>query len=428
MGPPTGRMDGDAASRITKLDEVLRQVPYQYQNRDKLRNDVANLLRSCHTLQPMSGTFSGNGRQVTLFYLYGVLPISYRGATYNIPVTVYFDPPYPRSAPRCFVTPTGKMAVTKNHPNVDQGGMVVFPYLSSWNDRCCLVDLVAAMSSLFCVNPPVYSTEHSASHSSHARPQSSAQQASGESSGLMGAIGGFLGMGQQPTPQPPTAVATPVQPVRPVQPTPPVVAAHVVARPVQAGGPQGSRKDVLVRKATEALKERWRFVVEPLVEEANGQLERRAELRGEAEKVEEQLAILKAEEARHQEQVQQVEALEAQLGAFVAANEGKEPDPDDLREDLDADSRQVLDLLAEELSLEEFLVAMDELLAARKISIDDFMREVRDVSRRRFMCQVLRQKSEAAVRRATEEAAPAPTVVIARPVTDDGRRVLVASG
>jgi len=144
--------------------------------------------------------------------------------------------------------------------------------------------------------------------------------------------------------------------------------------------------------------------------------------------VEEQLAILKAEEARHQEQVQQVEALEAQLGAFVAANEGKEPDPDDLREDLDADSRQVLDLLAEELSLEEFLVAMDELLAARKISIDDFMREVRDVSRRRFMCQVLRQKSEAAVRRATEEAAPAPTVVIARPVTDDGRRVLVASG
>jgi len=373
MGPPTG---GDARARITKLDDVLRAVPYQYQDKARLRNDVANLLQHCHTLQPQTGTFSGNGRQVTLFYLYGVLPINYRGATYNIPVTIYFDPPYPRSAPRCFVTPTDKMAVSKNHPNVDQGGMVYCPFLSQWTDRCSLDTLVGTISSLFAQNPPVYSTEHSASVT---RPQAAASV------------------------------------VQPVQPTP---VAHVVARPVTTGGQQASRKEELVRKTTEALKQRWRFVVEPLVEEVNGQLDRGTELRKEAKRVDEELAALKAEEARHKEQVQEVSTLEAELSAFVSANEGKDPDPDDLREDLDADSRQVLDLLAEELALDEFLVALEELLGSKKIGIDDFMREVRDVSRKRFMCQVLRQKTEATVRKAAEETTKAPVVVIGRPVTD----------
>ncbi|CAE8589745.1 unnamed protein product, partial [Polarella glacialis] len=138
---------------------VLRQVPYQYQQRDRLRSDAVQLIRSCHTLVPQTGNFSGNGRSVTLFYLYGVLPITYSGNTYNIPVTIYFDPPYPRQPPRCFVTPTAGMALKSQHPNVDQGGMVYLPYLSSWSESSStLPELVRLLTFAFGEQPPVYST------------------------------------------------------------------------------------------------------------------------------------------------------------------------------------------------------------------------------------------------------------------------------
>ena len=85
---------------------------------------------------------------------------------------------------------------------------------------------------------------------------------------------------------------------------------------------------------------------------------------------------------------------------------------------MDADSAQVLDLLAEEVSLEELLVALDELLASNKISIDDFMGEVRHVGRRAFLCKVLREKSEEAVRAAgpPTEMPVARAVAVAAPV------------
>merc|ERR1712039_951244 len=59
----------------------------------------------------------------------------------------------------------------------------------------------------------------------------------------------------------------------------------------------------------------------------------------------------------------------------------------------DPDSEQALESLAEELALEELLVSLDDLFAAQKISLDDFLREVRDVSRRQFIVRAQRLKS-----------------------------------
>mmetsp|Transcript_22002 Transcript_22002/g.56303 ORF Transcript_22002/g.56303 Transcript_22002/m.56303 type:complete len:456 (+) Transcript_22002:91-1458(+) len=434
-------MDAAAAERLRKLDEALRPIPTGYngyENKDRLRRDVADLLRSCGTLLPQSGSFSGSDRKVTLFYLYGTLPISYKGASYNIPVTIYFDPPYPKGPPRCFVTPTGTMAVSKSHDNVDQGGMVYMPCLAQWNARSSLTEMITTMSSIFCEKPPVYSTD--------SRPSGSPQAGLAGAVGAMsGVLSGFFSSPAEASPARPAAAGyrQPVHPVQPVQPvvaqpalgyhgahghhaggggyTPaamPVVAAHVIATPAHAG----PSKAALVEQIDTAVKDRWLFVVEPLVDEANAEIDKRRELNERLRQVEEQLDQLKAEEARCQDQVRQLDALEPELRAFVAANEGKEAaNPDEIREQLDANSRQVLDLLAEELALDELLVAIDDLLANGKISIEDFMREVRDVSRKRFLCQVLRQKSEATLHNeassatwARMAAAPAPAAPVAR--------------
>mmetsp|Transcript_5852 Transcript_5852/g.17401 ORF Transcript_5852/g.17401 Transcript_5852/m.17401 type:complete len:463 (-) Transcript_5852:116-1504(-) len=421
-------MDAQATIRIAKLDEVLKKVPYQYQNQARVRSDVAALLRTCSTLQPQLGTFSGSGRQVTLFYLYGVLPITYNGATYNIPVTIYFDPPYPNQPPRCFVTPSQGMALKPGHPHVDSGGMVYLPYLNGWNGRSStLTELVGYLASAFSANPPVYATAASsrpsaAAAAATATPASAAAAQQDSSGGVFQAVGSALGGlfgGRTDQPETPVVQAQPVtaqaqsaggypkagQPVATVTATP---VATVTAIPIPR-----NRKEQLVLAVTSRLQERWAPVLQPVVDDINKQRAKQLELEAGAKAISDEVQSVAAAAEQATEQERKLQESESELRTFVSANAGREPDPDELREELDPDTRQILDCLAEEHALEEFLVGLDELLAAHKISTEDFLREVRDVSRRQFLCRMQRQKSMKAVAAAAGVPEPAPVVVAA---------------
>lgn len=379
--------------RLARLDAVLRQVPYQYENRDRLRNDVANLLKTTHTLQPAQQQFEGGGRKVTLFYLFGVLPINFKGATYNIPVTIYFDPPYPRGPPRCFVTPSQGMALKAKHPHVDTGGMITVPYLNSWTaHNSSLAEMTTIISSVFSANPPVYATQGAPAASSTAQATPQLQQPTPGSQGLFGglgqALGGMFGGGQ------PAQPAQPVQPV--VQPVQPVAAQPVQRATAAQSTPVGAR-EALVAEATKGLKERWTLALEPVVDDLNAQVARKAELQAASSKIDEQIGSVRASAASAESDAAQLRQVEASLQSFLSQHGSDQPDPEALRESQDADTKQVLALLAEDLSLDEHLVALDELLAAKLVSLEDFLREVREVGRRQFMCRVQRQKAAAAV-------------------------------
>eukprot|EP00451_Oxyrrhis_marina_P016957 CAMPEP_0204315026 /NCGR_PEP_ID=MMETSP0469-20131031/4577_1 /ASSEMBLY_ACC=CAM_ASM_000384 /TAXON_ID=2969 /ORGANISM="Oxyrrhis marina" /LENGTH=543 /DNA_ID=CAMNT_0051295611 /DNA_START=1 /DNA_END=1632 /DNA_ORIENTATION=+ len=92
--------------------------------------------------------------------LSGTVPINYRGAQYNIPVTLYLDPPYPSTPPRVFVTPTGDMGIKDKHPAVGDHGMIWLSYLDEWRpldrDNSNLVELVTIIIGEFSKRPPVY--------------------------------------------------------------------------------------------------------------------------------------------------------------------------------------------------------------------------------------------------------------------------------
>lgn len=356
-------MDTHVVARLSKLDEVLNQTRAEYQNRERLRTDVASLLRACHTLQPRSGSFSNGGRSVELFYLYGVLPIAYKGAEYNVPVTLYFDHAYPRQPPRCFVTPTPGMALKAGHQSVDEGGMVHVPYLASWKEKTStLTELVTLVTSAFSAAPPVYATAGTQKPTSSA-PLPQAEGATG-SKDLSARGRSGQGGGQ------PSAYAR----------------ANSASRPRAGTGDRlttigRSRKEELVKSASEAIRDRWPSAFARLVKELKEQLDL-------------------------QEQFQ-VEHL------------------DDVGVTNDADNQQALNCLAEELALGELLIGLDELLAAQKITLEDFLREVRDVSRKQFLCRAQRLKSAAV----SAAAAPAEEVADSiRHLPLGGQQALKASG
>jgi hypothetical protein len=75
---------------------------------------------------------------------------------YNIPLDFILYEAYPNVAPRIFVRPTPTMIIKPGHQNIDIEGGVFMSYLSDWSVGSTLVELVALLSSLFSMDPPLY--------------------------------------------------------------------------------------------------------------------------------------------------------------------------------------------------------------------------------------------------------------------------------
>ncbi|KAJ3412686.1 ATP-dependent RNA helicase ddx24 [Chytridiales sp. JEL 0842] len=157
-------------SNMESTRDWLRRAVVKYQEPDRVFKDAEAVLLSYNTLIPKLDTYTNEtGQPQTLLCLYGTIPVSYRGATYNIPIAVWIPLTYPRHPPMPLVTPTSTMVVRMSK-HVDLQGKVYHPMLANWhtqpNERS-LSQLILTMQSIFAAEPPVY-----------ARPAGTPQQSS----------------------------------------------------------------------------------------------------------------------------------------------------------------------------------------------------------------------------------------------------------
>lgn len=94
-----------------------------------------------------------------MLVLDGVIPITYRGVPYQIPVMIWCRPLYPNDAPVPYVRPTPTMMLREGHSSVNKEGRVYLQhYLSIWDPaQFSLYGLVVAMIRVFSAEPPVNS-------------------------------------------------------------------------------------------------------------------------------------------------------------------------------------------------------------------------------------------------------------------------------
>lgn len=98
-----------------------------------------------------------DGNQKDLVCLTGTIPVSYRGAVYNIPVSLWITDSHPYAAPLCYVKPTQDMTI-KVSKHVDSSGRIFLPYLSDWKANTSdLLGAIQVMIIVFGETPPVYS-------------------------------------------------------------------------------------------------------------------------------------------------------------------------------------------------------------------------------------------------------------------------------
>ncbi len=137
------------------IREWLQNVLRHYPARERILEEVLEMLTQRRTLSVKTDAFSSfrwkslnehannhsafdSGQTALLLLLHGTLPISYRGATYQIPLHVWVPYSYPRDPPMAFVVPTKEMGVRKGREVEPSGRIrdeVVEQWWNSWQVR-----------------------------------------------------------------------------------------------------------------------------------------------------------------------------------------------------------------------------------------------------------------------------------------------------
>lgn len=337
----------------SSLEDCLSRITF-YSNVARLRQDMQSLLHHSSTLRPNVGVFQSNAGSITLFFLSGVVPITYGGNNYNIPVTIYVDPPYPNQPPRVFVTPTADMVIKPNHRCVDMNGRVFLPQLTHWNPySSSLVEILGILASMFSAEPPV-----NAIRGAGKPPQGLAH------SKTMGVVT-------------------------------PIMAAPVV-----------SRHDQLVKSITVKIRAKLPAKLKLELDKLNELKRTEMAFREHEMKLTNTRGELQMLKQMMEKKVDELNILDTQNREWVAKQQSVQPASTDSPSGslvassaltyLEAESvvgQQVIDLLAEECAYEDLLDYLGQLAQAGKITTSDYIREVRSSTRKLFEVKTLKRRA-----------------------------------
>ena len=130
----------------------LQQHVQPYPSPTRVYTDIDAVLARYNTLRPKADVFSpssllrpllflsfshpafDDGRTQLLLCVHGLLPISYRATSYNIPMAVWITTHYPRHPPLCFVVPSNNILVRPSK-YVDVSGRCNTEYIQNWERK-----------------------------------------------------------------------------------------------------------------------------------------------------------------------------------------------------------------------------------------------------------------------------------------------------
>lgn len=388
--PPPPAVHSPSSNQYTQqfLSNVLSQrgpssLPYSEDVKWLIRQHLVSLTETCPSLQPKTATFTHNdGRIVNLLQSDGTVPMVYQDVTYNIPVIIWLMESYPRHAPLVFVNPTRDMIIKRQHPFVNPSGIVSIPYLSNWVcPSSNLVDLAGNLSHFFSRDPPLYSQR---------RPNSNPNP------------------NPNPNPHPPpgTSFSSSGSTRHAIPPRmyPP--------SPYGSGGGGVGRimddpSEVYKRNAIDNLVGKLHSDIEKLrkVREADmdGLFSAQGVLRRREKELRKGVTEMLDEKEGLEQQLQMVLMNTDVLEGWVRDNEAKlkkignvNVDVDEASEPCDSLSKQMSDCTALDLAMEDVIYSLDKAIQDRTIPFDQYLRNVRLLSREQFIHRAMASKVRAA--------------------------------
>ncbi|KAM7268633.1 hypothetical protein ACFE04_010799 [Oxalis oulophora] len=363
---------GTPQQTLQFLSSILSQrgptsLPYTEDTKWLIRQHLLSLTETYPSLESKTATYAHNdGRCVNLLQVDGTIPMPFHGVTYNIPIIIWLMETYPRHAPCVYLNPTRDMIIKRPHNHVSPSGLVTVDYLMNWiYPSSNLVDLVRNLSSAFANDPPLYSQRKP-------NPTPTPNPSPGQHFGYA-----------RPIP-PPGTVARPYPPS-------PYGGARLQSQQTHVDDGAEVYKRNAVNKILETVHSDLSVIRRKQEEEMEGVFSAQAVLRRREEEINNGLKELLNEKEGLEQQLQIVLMNTDVIEGWVRSNEGKIKslggeglDIDDAYEYVDSLSKQVSELTAADLAIEDVVYALDKAVQQGVVPFDQYLRNVRLLSREQF--------------------------------------------
>lgn len=354
----------------------------KYKHPEHTRQDVMNATKYFKALQPRLERYTfPTGVSKQLVCLDGTIPVTFRDASYNIPIGILISDNHPFEAPICYVRPTRDMTI-KMSRHVDGSGRVYLPYLSEWNRNTSdLLSTIQVMQIIFGQMCPVYqkTKDCDPAPSSVTMPPAlpanpyypTNPNSSGSSASSSLPNSGSISM------------PTPPNPVYPFSSQPSPYAS-------------GTIKEEHIRASLLShVEDRLRRRLGEKVHQIQGEIESLKNTSNELNRGKVQLDDMKTRMANEitelGEAKKKLQELDDQLQEFIVKydKEGEEINPDEVYGPTQPLYKQLLEAFAEENAVVDAIYYTGEGLRKGVITLDVFLKSVRELSRRQFMLRAL---------------------------------------
>jgi len=348
-----------------------------YIDRPRVTLDATSVRAKYPSLLSKAETYvHEDGRENRLLVLHGTLPMHYQGSVYNIPVEIFVPEKYPLEPPLAYVRPTSTMDLKPRHPHMSIEGRVYLPYLSQWQGLSHnLVTLCDEMARIFGLDPPVF-----------ARVTGGGSTASRTSPGLHGREN-----------------SSPLNPRPPPTYRDVVDEAGGVGGGLAAGGTGGDTEQ-LEKRLTEKLQENLKHFYHDIGLEIDSEYAKQKMLHANNKRIATTLATLTKQKEELVTQIEVAQDSVSRLDLWLA-NQASQEDHDAATAaaaatggaagSLDVDktitaadpcSEKLMDLVSENTAIEDALFTLDRALSHDTIDVATFLREVRKLTRKQFLC------------------------------------------
>lgn len=358
----------------------------KYKHLEHTRQDLLNATKYFKSLTPRLETYTfPTGVSKELVCLNGTIPVTFRDASYNIPVGIFISDNHPFEAPICYVRPTRDMTI-KTSRHIDGSGRVYLPYLSEWNKNTSdILSTIQVMQIVFGQMCPVYqkTKDFDSSPNSVAMPPAlpNTYYPPGPNSSGSGFSSG------------PTASSISM-------PTPPANVYPFASQPQpyspSASNATGTITEEHIRASLlSAVEDRLKYRMKEKVHQIYDEIEVLKKTSNDLNKGKVHLDGMKARMANEIADLTNARAklqdLSEQLQEFIVKydKEGEEINPDEVYGPTQPLFKQLLEAFAEENAVVDAIYYTSEGLRKDVISLDVFLKSVRELSRRQFMLRAL---------------------------------------